>query len=132
MRLLISGSSLVVLSFLLVVIHCTIIEKNARSEELVRGVNSSMDYAFDKLNDKYYDLNFVKYGQADRVRIAEHIKIDFCNCLKNRIKSDSVYEVNFKDLDLENGCLDVEVKMTYNLPLGRKGSCFYEKTYGLY
>lgn len=132
MRALITGSGLLSLIFILVVTHGFLIENNARNEELIRAVDSSLNYSFDKLNEKYETINVHGLSFSQKKDLEEEIKLAFCNCLSKEISSDANYEINFKEINLEKGYLDVEVVMSFKHSLKGREYCYYEKFMGLH
>lgn len=132
MRLLVTATNLLVLLFILVLIHGLLIDKNARKEELIRAVDSSMNLSFDKLNEEYLKTDVSSLSLSQKEELKSKIKSIFCTCLSKRISSDSNYEVNFKELDLDKGYLDVEVIVNYKHLIKGREYIFYEKLYGLY
>ena len=133
MRPIITISGICVSIMLLIMIHCTIIGDNMRKNEVETSLNSSMDYAFDKMMDYYADKNFINYYEHDKNAITTDLMTQFCRSLQQTIKSDANLKVELLYLDLETGTFQVGVTEEYIYPLRvKKGKCYYEKTYGLY
>lgn len=151
MRTSITTSTLLISIVLIILIHCTIISQNARYTEVSTGLNSSMDYAYDRMFDYYSDEEFLnKYIVLDDSGFAklvdgklqfktnvDTVKTDliqhFCSVLQERLGSDGKIKVQLLYMDLQEGTFQVRVTEYFPYPLLNKvGTCVYEKTYTLY
>ncbi len=151
MRTSITTSTLLISIVLIILIHCTIISQNARYTEVSTGLNSSMDYAYDRMFDYYSDKEFInKYvvldenGYAktqdgklvfkdDVKNVQANLVEYFCNVLKERLGSDGKIKVQLLYMDLQEGTFQIRVTEYFPYPLLNKvGTCVYEKTYTLY
>lgn len=130
-----SGTWLAALT-LIILIHCTIIGNNVREREISTGLTESMDYAYDKMIDNFYDTEFMNYymnedGTYNKEIISE-IMNKFCVNLQSGLTSDGVLKVQLLDIDFDRGILQVRVTETFRYPyMGRTGSFTFEKTYAL-
>ena len=59
MRLFITTSNLMVSIMIIIFIHTSLIGQTIRNNEITSSLNSSMDYAHDKLMDYYEDTSFI-------------------------------------------------------------------------
>ena len=130
MRGVVTCGGLIVITAIIIMIHATITGNNIRRGEVERGLDSSIDYAFDRLGDIYADEFFTTYSEDRREQIIEELVFDFCSVLKNRIASDGEIEVRLISADLETGLFQIGVTEEYTYPFGgMNGKCYYEKTY---
>ena len=130
MRGVVTCGGLIVITTIIIMIHATITGNNIRRGEVERGLDSSIDYAFDRLGDIYADEFFTTYSEDRREQIIEELVFDFCSVLKNRIASDGEIEVRLISADLETGLFQIGVTEEYTYPFGgMNGKCYYEKAY---
>ena len=130
MRGVVTCGGLIVITAIIIMIHATITGNNIRRGEVERGLDSSIDYAFDRLGDIYADEFFTTYSEDRREQIIEELVFDFCNVLENRIASDGEIEVRLISADLETGLFQIGVTEEYTYPFsGMNGKCYYEKAY---
>ncbi len=130
MRGVVTCGGLIVITAIIIMIHATITGNNIRRGEVERGLDSSIDYAFDRLGDIYADEFFTTYSEDRREQIIEELVFDFCSVLKNRIASDGEIEVRLISADLETGLFQIGVTEEYTYPFGgMNGKCYYEKAY---
>ena len=59
MRLFITASNLMVSIMIIIFIHTSLIGQTIRNNEINASLNSSMDYAYDKMMDYYEDPSFI-------------------------------------------------------------------------
>ena len=130
MRGVVTCGGLIVITAIIIMIHATITGNNIRRGEVERGLDSSIDYAFDRLGDIYADEFFTTYSEDRREQIIEELVFDFCSVLENRIASDGEIEVRLISADLETGLFQICVTEEYTYPFGgMNGKCYYEKAY---
>ncbi|MDY4742310.1 MAG: hypothetical protein SO361_04320 [Lachnospira sp.] len=130
MRGVVTCGGLIVITAIIIMIHATITGNNIRRGEVERGLDSSIDYAFDRLGDIYADEFFTTYSEDRREQIIEELVFDFCSVLENRIASDGEIEVRLISADLETGLFQIGVTEEYTYPFGgMNGKCYYEKAY---
>ena len=130
MRGVVTCGGLIVITAIIIMIHATITGNNIRRGEVERGLDSSIDYAFDRLGDIYADEFFTTYSEDRREQIIEELVFDVCSVLKNRIASDGEIEVRLISADLETGLFQIGVTEEYTYPFGgMNGKCYYEKAY---
>ena len=130
MRGVVTCGGLIVITAIIIMIHATITGNNIRRGEVERGLDSSIDYAFDRLGDIYADEFFTTYSEDRREQIIEELVFDLCSVLKNRIASDGEIEVRLISADLETGLFQIGVTEEYTYPFGgMNGKCYYEKAY---
>ena len=130
MRGVVTCGGLIVITAIIIMIHATITGNNIRRGEVERGLDSSIDYAFDRLGDIYADEFFTTYSEDIREQIIEELVFDFCSVLENRIASDGEIEVRLISADLETGLFQIGVTEEYTYPFGgMNGKCYYEKAY---
>ena len=130
MRGVVTCGGLIVITAIIIMIHATITGNNIRRGEVERGLDSSIDYAFDRLGDIYADEFFTTYSEDRREQIIEELVFDFCSVLENRIASDGEIEVRLISADLETGLFQIGVTEEYYYPFGgMNGKCYYEKAY---
>ena len=130
MRGVVTCGGLIVITAIIIMIHATITGNNIRRGEVERGLDSSIDYAFDRLGDIYADEFFTTYSEDRREQIIEELVFDFCSVLENRIASDGEIEVKLISADLETGLFQIGVTEEYTYPFGgMNGKCYYEKAY---
>ena len=130
MRGVVTCGGLIVITAIIIMIHATITGNNIRRGEVERGLDSSIDYAFDRLGDIYADEFFTTYSEDRREQIIEELVFDFCSVLKNRIASDGEIEVRLISADLETGLFQIGVTEEYTYSFGgMNGKYYYEKAY---
>ena len=130
MRGVVTCGGLIVITAIIIMIHATITGNNIRRGEVERGLDSSIDYAFDRLGDIYADEFFTTYSEDRREQIIEELVFDLCSVLENRIASDGEIEVRLISADLETGLFQIGVTEEYTYPFGgMNGKCYYEKAY---
>ena len=130
MRGVVTCGGLIVITAIIIMIHATITGNNIRRGEVERGLDSSIDYAFDRLGDIYADEFFTTYSEDRREQIIEELVFDFCSVLENRIASDGEIEVRLISADLETGLFQIGVTEECTYPFGgMNGKCYYEKAY---
>ena len=89
-----------------------------------------MDFAFDRMGDIYADTDFTTYNEVKRQQILTDLMQEFCMVLSERVVSDGNIEVRLIASDLDKGLFQIGVTEEYDYPFGgRKGKCYYEKTY---
>lgn len=141
MRLIISSSTLLVSIAIIILINCTIIGNNVRESEINSGLKQSMDYAYDKLVDKYYDEDFLSYYMTTNESgeliynpdlVAELIGV-FCDSLQSRLDSNCDVIVQLLYMDLDIGTFQIRVTEVFEYPfMSKTGTCVFEKTFSLY
>ena len=82
MKLIMTSGGLIVSIMLIIFIHLTVVSDNIIEHETNSSLNSSMDYAYDKMMDDYEDISFVEYYKSpcfvwfDSDGFIEHISKD--------------------------------------------------------
>lgn len=64
MKLIMTSGGLIVSIMLIIFIHLTVVSDNIIEHETSSSLNSSMDYAYDKMMDDYEDISFVEYYKS--------------------------------------------------------------------
>lgn len=116
MRILVSGSGILVLMTLLVLIHTSVLNKNIRDIEINDGLESAVDYALDVMADEYDSLEYGinEYDDIIKEKHTEKLVSVFCDYLLKTINTDGEIEVYIMDIDLKKGIFDVLVEERYN------------------
>ena len=97
MRIAISSSCLTVIILLLVMIHCSIINKNYRDIEVNGSINDAFLYAADKAYSSYIDYNESDNNMTDDDIINNTMQV-FNNAFNNSVSSaGSVGSSHWKD-----------------------------------
>ena len=144
MRLFITASNLMVSIMIIIFIHTSLIGQTIRNNEITSSLNSSMDYAYDKLMDYYEDTSFInnytyndttgrwEINEDKKDEIIDALMMEFCNALKVQKMSVATMKVELKSIDLTTGVFEIKVTETYPYFFGNKtGSCTYQKRYTL-
>lgn len=115
MRILVSGSGILVLMTLLVLIHTSVLNKNIRDIEINDGLESAVDYALDVMADEYDSLEYGinEYDDIIKEKHTEKLVSVFCDNLLKTINTDGEIEVYIMDIDLKKGIFDVLVEERY-------------------
>ena len=90
MRIAISSSCLTVIILLLVMIHCSIINKNYRDIEVNGSINDAFLYAADKAYSSYIDYNEADNNMTDDDIINNTMQV-FNNAFNNSVSSDGPF-----------------------------------------
>lgn len=136
MRAIISAGTWFASITLIILIHCTIIGNNVREREISTGLTQSMDYAYDKMIDNFYDTEFMNYYTNEdgsyNESIVKALMDRFCISLQSGLSSDGTLKVQLLDVDLDEGILQIRVTETFRYPyMAKTGSFTFEKTYAL-
>lgn len=136
MRAIITAGTWLASITLIILIHCTIIGNNAREREISTGLTESMDYAYDKMIDNFYDPDFINYyvnddGSYDE-SIVNELMDKFCVNLQAGLTSDGTLKVQLLNINMEEGILQLRVTESFRYPyMGKTGVFTFEKTYVL-
>lgn len=142
MRVVITAGNLMVSLMLIIVIHTSLIGQNVRDNEVNASLNSSMDYAFDKMNSYHSDEKYKQYfsydastgnwiiSDNDREKIEDDLMTEFCLILSAQKKSDADISVELINIDISKGIFEVKVTEKFPYYFGNKtGKCSYQKSY---
>lgn len=111
MKVIINSGGLLVAAAIIILIHSSIISKNMRNMEVHNGLESSIDYASDKMIDLYRTLDYQEINSDEyKNQLAEC----FCNALNNAISTDGEVIVSIIELDMESGSFDFVVEEKYS------------------
>lgn len=113
MRIAISSSCLTVIILLLVMIHCSIINKNYRDIEVNGSINDAFLYAADKAYSSYIDYNEADNNMTDDDIINNTMQI-FNNAFNNSVSSDGTFTVSLMYTDTEASTLDILITDEYS------------------
>ena len=129
---------------LIILIHTSLIGQNIRDNEVNSSLNSSMDYAFDKMMDYYEDEQFIDYYTYNNVtkkweidtdkenEIVDSLMTEFCNTISSLKNSEASMKIELKTIDLTAGVFEVKVTEEFPYFYGNKtGTCTYQKCYSL-
>lgn len=144
MRLFITASNLMVSIMIIIFIHTSLIGQTIRNNEINASLNSSMDYAYDKMMDYYEDPSFInnyiynsstgrwEINDAKKNEVIDALMTEFCGALKAQKMSVTTLTVELKSIDFTTGIFEIKVTETYPFFFGNKtGSCTYQKRYTL-
>lgn len=100
-----------VIGILIILIGFTIHGRNTRQVELDNALKSSLE-----------DAMTVLMYEEGRPKTEDEWKASFLQSLAVQINSDSELKVIMLEADMEKGLLSVEAVLTWNHPIGTKGS----------
>lgn len=119
MRVVVSCSGLFVALTIVVLIHTSVINKSVRDMEVNYGLQSSMDYALDVMDDAYKDMDYVEGKDAEYTK--ELLDV-FCDSLTSMIGTDGELHISIVEADVETGSFQIVVEEYYNYAFrGRPG-----------
>lgn len=130
MRAVTGMSGLMVCLSLIVMIHCSIVNRHVRDVEVSNGLESSMDYATDRLRMMYKGNENL---DKDAEKVKNEVMQSFCEFLKQIIVTDGEIHVKVTSADMETGSFDFIVEEIYEYGFaGRKGIVRCERAICLY
>ena len=115
MRVIIGGSTLVVMLTLIILIHTSVINKSVREDEINRGLENAVDYAID-VTSSYYRL--MSYDDSDEY-MSQLLEF-FCKAVNNAVKTEGTVVVSVMEADFANGIFDFVVEQDYTYLFGKK------------
>lgn len=130
MRLMITGSGFFVVLALIIVIHGSIISRNLAGQEVERGLDSAMDYAFDKMTEQYTFKEVSLMNDKEKEKLILDCMEEFCLILSKTVTSTAQINVALVYCDVDKGIFQIRAEEDFEYPLhGKRGECYYEKTY---
>lgn len=130
MRAVTGMSGLLVCLSLIVMIHCSIVNRHVRDVEISNGLETSMDYATDRLRMMYKEK---ADSDKDEETVRNEVVQSFCEFLKQMIVTDGEIHVKVTRADIETGAFDFIVEEIYEYGFAaRKGKVRCERAVCLY
>lgn len=123
MRVIVSGSGILVICVLIIMIHTTVLDKSVREAEINYGLENAVDYALD-ITSEYY----IKYSGQDEEEYISNLLYVFCQAVNNAVGTDGEITVSLAAADIETGTFDFIVEEKYSRMLSEnKGVCVCER-----
>jgi hypothetical protein len=135
MRVVITGGTLTVILFLIIIIHGTMICMNVREQEIRTNLEDCADYAIDKLQEAYEEemntgIHSLAKEEQDKL-LFEFMSV-FCDSLNKRLYTDGEVTVTLIESSLSLGTFDIVIRETFEYRFMKKvGSCTYERAFCL-
>lgn len=126
LRVIISCSSLVCVLFLCVMINSVIIDKNVKQGELIRFLDSSIEYSFDVVCKDYKD-NLIKILFENKELMAYELRQELESVLEERTNYKCLYDIRITDIDLLREQCSVRINITYDVAFNKKETYCYRK-----
>lgn len=113
MRIAISSSCLTVITLLLIMIHCSIINKNYRDIEVNGNINDAFLYAADKAY-----ISYINYNEADNTMtendIIDNTMLVFNEAFNKSASSDGTFTISLLYADTDTMTLDILITDEYS------------------
>lgn len=130
MRLIISGCGCFVVLAMIIVIHGSIISRNMAGQEVERGLDSGMDYAFDVMTQECDFEGVSCMNASEKQELINDCMNRFCQVFRKTLTSTAEVKVALVYCDVDKGIFQISAEETFQYPIsGRLGNCYYEKTY---
>lgn len=126
MRTVVSGSSLIIIMVLIIMIHNCLLNKNYRDTEVNIRINDAFDYALDKLQSEYAS------GENDDIEndeiIGKMMRV-FCDSFSEAAGSDGIFKISLVYADLQHMLMDIVVEDEFSYGyMNRTGKSMCERT----
>ena len=126
MRISISSGCLTIIIMLLIMIHCSIINKNYRDIEINGNINDAFTYAVNKTANNH---NLYETDNTSEDDVLHNTMLVFNEAFKNSIKSDGLFTISVLYADIDNMIFDIMITDEYNYGfMNRKGKVSCERT----
>ena len=111
MRSVITIGALSLSIILFIFANSIVINKNMRNNEVNNGLEKSIDYAIDMLDDIYKDYDYSELNEEEYIN---NIMVSFCNALNEKIQTDGDIEVKLINYDFVNGMIDILITENFS------------------
>lgn len=126
MRLAISSSYLTIITIMLVITHCSVINKNYRDMEINSNINDAFSYAIDK---SYYEFAYSDSDNLSKDTILHNTMLTFNEAFRKSISSDGNFTIKLLYADVDNMILDIMITDEYDYGfMSMKGKVSCERT----
>lgn len=130
MRIAISSSCLTIIILLVIMIHCSIINKNYRDMEINQNINDAFDYAVKKTTSSYNSgLSDFTSTVNNSESVLHNMMLIFNEAFKKSINSDGNFTISVLYADTDNMLIDILITEEYSYGfMNQKGKTSCERT----